>query len=221
VYQDLAWFSEFAIEDGHSVLNNTAYLLPARDLSLAALLNSTVLWWFMWRTAQHAKDEVLRMFNDYVETLPMAQVSGDDRIPPLLEQLVTNADALHANESDCLTTFSDSFSVEADTRIIDWLQLAQDVFISRASALIDGSPAAANQLATFQRKYRARQVELLQARLNLEQQVAALVEDAYGLTPEERQLLRATRPIRDPIDVLEAKIAGEGNSIERAATEED
>lgn len=34
------------------------------------------------------------------------------------------------------------------------------------------------------------------------------VEDAYGLTPEERQLLRDTRPVRDPIDVLEARISG-------------
>jgi hypothetical protein len=39
-------------------------------------------------------------------------------------------------------------------------------------------------------------------------EVATLVEVAYGLTAEERQLLRDTRPIRDPIDVLEAKIAG-------------
>ena len=35
-----------------------------------------------------------------------------------------------------------------------------------------------------------------------------MVEDAYGLTPEERALLHATRPVRDPIDVLKAKIRG-------------
>ena len=36
----------------------------------------------------------------------------------------------------------------------------------------------------------------------------SMVEDAYGLTPEERALLRSTRPVRDPLDVLEAKIRG-------------
>ena len=46
---------------------------------------------------------------------------------------------------------------------------------------------------------RARQVELLTAQLHLERKVASLVEDAYGLTPEDRALLRATpcaRPAR-------------------------
>ena len=42
----------------------------------------------------------------------------------------------------------------------------------------------------------------------LERDVARLVEDAYGLSREERQLMHETRPIRDPLDVLEAKIAG-------------
>jgi hypothetical protein len=35
-----------------------------------------------------------------------------------------------------------------------------------------------------------------------------LVEDAYGLTAEERALLRATRRVRDPLDVQEAKTRG-------------
>jgi hypothetical protein len=43
---------------------------------------------------------------------------------------------------------------------------------------------------------------------DFEKRLASLVEDAYGLTAEERVLLRSTRPIRDPIDVLEAKIRG-------------
>jgi hypothetical protein len=39
--------------------------------------------------------------------------------------------------------------------------------------------------------------------------LAVRVEDAYGLDAEERALLRSTRPVRDPLDVLEAKIRGE------------
>jgi hypothetical protein len=44
------------------------------------------------------------------------------------------------------------------------------------------------------------------------------VEDVYGLTPEERKLLRTTRPVRDPLDVLEAKIRGKES--EQVADEE-
>ena len=46
-----------------------------------------------------------------------------------------------------------------------------------------------------------------------------LVEESYGLTPEERQLLRDTRPVRDPIDVLQAKLAGLDGGMEEAANE--
>lgn len=55
----------------------------------------------------------------------------------------------------------------------------------------------------------------------MEKQLAVLVEDAYGLTPEERQLLRDTRPVRDPIDVLEAKLAGLDTAETREANVED
>jgi hypothetical protein len=76
-------------------------------------------------------------------------------------------------------------------------------------------------MAGFQRKARARQVELLTRQLELEKRLATLVEDAYGLTPEERDLLHRTRPVRDPIDVLEARIrGGAAVSDDPAGTEE-
>jgi hypothetical protein len=70
------------------------------------------------------------------------------------------------------------------------------------------SRAALDVLGKFQADSRTRQVELLSHQLELETKLAVSVEDAYGLTPEERVLLRSTRPIRDPLDVLEAKIRG-------------
>ena len=83
------------------------------------------------------------------------------------------------------------------------------MFVSRAARLLESpTPAAAKQLAAFQRTHLGRQLELLTTRVDLEQTLAALVEGASGLTAEERRLLRATRPFRDPLDVLEAKIAG-------------
>jgi len=61
-------------------------------------------------------------------------------------------------------------------------------------------------------------VELLSRQLNLEKRLASLVEDAYGLTQEERALLRSTRPVRDPLDVLEAKVGG--GEVDEAIVEE-
>ena len=93
--------------------------------------------------------------------------------------------------------------------MVDWLPLSEEIFVTRATRLIENtSTATPPPLVRFQAKYRAEQLELLNRKLVLEWEVARLVEDAYGLTPEERQLLHETRPIRDPLDVLESKIAG-------------
>jgi hypothetical protein len=83
------------------------------------------------------------------------------------------------------------------------------------------SAALASQMSSFQQQARRRQIDLLTQQLELEKRLASLVEDAYGLTAEERALLRSTRPIRDPIDVLEGRIHGgsEIASQEKAGAE--
>lgn len=68
--------------------------------------------------------------------------------------------------------------------------------------------ALVSQMPSFRHEARSRQVALLSRQLELEKGLASLVEDAYRLITEERDLLRSTRPTRDPIDVLEAKIRG-------------
>jgi hypothetical protein len=49
---------------------------------------------------------------------------------------------------------------------------------------------------------------LLAEQLKLEEKLAVLVEDLYELTAEERKFLRATRPIRGPLDVIKAGLRG-------------
>ena len=81
------------------------------------------------------------------------------------------------------------------------------------------SPAVAER-TPFRQQASDELGRFLTEQLALEKQLAALVEDAYGLTREERQLLRDTRPVRDPIDVLEGKLAGiEGSQASLEAPE--
>ena len=48
-------------------------------------------------------------------------------------------------------------------------------------------------MAAVQSRGRARYAELLSAQLALERTLAERVEDAYGLSPADRQLLRSIR----------------------------
>jgi hypothetical protein len=134
-------------------------------------------------------------------------------VVPLLQV----ADQVHAWEAETTSATQEQFSLpEADDRVVAWLTLPPDTFSSRLLKLAGVKRPTAKLLeeaAAFHGKCRSRQVELLTRQLELEKKLAVLVEDAYGLTPEERQLLRATRPVRDPLDVLEAKIRGQAQEV--------
>ncbi len=215
VWQEMAWFTRFAVDEESHVLNNTGYILPTTDPVVIACLNSPVAWWYMWRTAQHGKDEVLRLIKSYVTDFPIpVKSSVDDEIASVVASLREQTHRIHAWEEDCVEAFS-KFGVAADVdRVIDWLPLSEETFVTRATRLLENTSTATRPpLVRFQAKYRAEQLELLNRKLVLEREVARLVEDAYGLTPEERQLLHATRPIRDPLDVLESKIAGRAEDV--------
>jgi len=70
------WESEFALTENEIYCNNTTYFIPNANTWLLAVLNSPLIWWYSWRTAQHAKDEALRFFSQFVEALPIAVPRG-------------------------------------------------------------------------------------------------------------------------------------------------
>lgn len=142
IHTDITWRAQFAFTDAPVYLVNTAYVWPTNDLYLLAVVNSPLLWAFMWRNAMHGKDEALRMIYSFTETLPIAQPTGEIRakIEPLVKQLI-------------------ALSTELQT------------------------PAT--------------QAEMLR----LELRVSDLVNQAYGLTAEDIDLMWRTAPPRMPIEL--------------------
>lgn len=135
------------------------------------------------------------------------------------------------NDVRCLGSFEDEITEEAtrrfsvpqsDTKVVSWLPLPTEEFTTRLLKLAGvkrPSPKLSGEIAEFHRQRRSRQIELLTRQLALERTLATLVEDAYGLDQEERALLYATRPVRDPLDVLEAKI--QGGEVEEPTTSDE
>ncbi len=73
VHTDIAWRPQFALCREPLYFVNTCYLWMTQDLFALAAMNSPLLWAFMWRNAQHGKDEALRLFNSFTESLPIAE----------------------------------------------------------------------------------------------------------------------------------------------------
>jgi len=216
VWQDLAFHSRFCLEPNGTMINDLCFGLATPDKFLLAVLNAPVMWWFMARVVIHGKDEVLRLKGIYTENFPIPTPSDERRgqIVKLTDHIISVAQDRDEVEQEFIEAVKGRFSCqEFDRRVVDWLLLSSDVFTQRLFKTVrmrSPNQELETEVRTLYEKHRIRWVEILTRQLELEKILAALVEDAYSLTPEERELLRSTRPVRDPLDVLEAKIRGAG-----------
>ncbi len=150
IWKDLSFHSEFCLDEGGYFANNLCYFLALKDNWLLAVLNSPLLWSYLWRHTLHGKDEVLRLRVDDMEKLPIAEPAPELReqaesiVPKMIGLSGQNRNPIHAEESR----------------------------------------AAEERKRTL---------------LALERRLAALVNSAYGLSPEDVKLLWATAPPRMPV----------------------
>jgi hypothetical protein len=92
--QCIAYYSQFALDDGGYVVNNKVLVVPSSDPFLVAVLNSRLLWWIVNRTFQHMKDEGLSVDVQYLKKLPIPVVS-----PELRAEIVTLAEQIMSEGS--------------------------------------------------------------------------------------------------------------------------
>ena len=186
--------------------NNKTAFIPKNDLYLLAVLCSPLMWWHNWRYLTHMKDEALAPNPNVMEECPIAFPSADARNQ--LEQAAGRLVSI--------------FRSHRDTRngILDWLkvehgvekptQRLQAVFDLDSDSLINEvrksqskkSPLTLAALRTLREEH-TRTILPAQALSNeamgLERKISDLVNQAYGLTPDEVELMWKTAPPRMPI----------------------
>jgi hypothetical protein len=214
LWQEIQFHSWFAIVTGAAIANNKVFFVPSDDLALLGVLCSPLMWWHFTRVLPHMKDEALSPAGFMMEGIHLTTGSAAQaqRLRDAVRRLLEVTQAVNEWRRVTVEAATKGFGLpEADERVLDWLSVSGEFFVTRSlrfAGVKQPTTKLKEELAAFHLKHRTRQVELLTRQLELEKQLAALVEDAYDLTPDERALLRATRPVRDPIDVLEAKIRG-------------
>jgi hypothetical protein len=206
VHTDITWRPQFAVAHEPTYLLNTAYLWPTSDLWLLVVVNSPLLWTYMWRNATHGKDEALRLVYSFTETLPIAPPTDEMRAEaePAVERLVEITSSEQEARRDMLDWLRTEFGAERPGQKLEYFaSLDADAFVEevrkrRPRSAGRLSPAAIRDLrsgytemATPVRDGRAEAAEL-------ERRLSDLVNQAYGLTPEEVDLLWSTAPPRMP-----------------------
>jgi hypothetical protein len=205
-YQDLAFHSRFGIGEPKTIAEMTCFCLPTSDKWVLAVLNAPLMWAYMWRNVIHGKDEVLRLKKIYTEILPIAPSTDEIRaeVEPRVERLISLARSDHETRRTMLDWLRTEFGVEKPgQKLEDFASLDAEVFVEEVRKRRPKSegrltPAALKDLrdgyTEMATPVRERQSEAAE----LERRLSDLVNRAYGLTPEEVDLLWSTAPPRMP-----------------------
>jgi hypothetical protein len=207
IWKDLSFHSEFSLDRQESYTNDLCFFLPKLDLWLLAVLNSPLMWSFVWRNVLHGKDEVLRLKSIYTEVLPIAPPTDEARAEaePAVARLVAITQANQAARRVTLDWLATEFGVATPgQKLEEFATLGEAAFIEevrkrRAKAVGKLSPAALKALRDGYREQATPVQQRAGEALALERRLADLVNHAYGLTSEEIDLLWRTAPPRMPI----------------------
>jgi hypothetical protein len=205
-YQDITWTANFCLTPTQYLSNNTTYFIPTEDEWLLSVLNAPIGWWFAWRTAQHGKDEALRYFTSFMECYPIPQPS-DATADACREAVNRLAEIVRAHQ-------------DITRQLLDWLKVEHSISEPsqklQAALGLDGETFIAEvrkargkknplSLAALRnlREEHTRTILPAQAlareALFLERTISDKVNEAYGLTAEEVELMWETAPPRMPI----------------------
>jgi len=207
IWQDLSFHSRFCFSASTLIAEMTCFALPSSDLWLLTVLNSPLMWSWLWRNTIHGKDEVLRLKNIYTEHIPISPPTGairaevEEIVPQLIEITKANQEA-HRDVLDWLRI--EHHTDKPGRKLEDFARLSSDDFIKevkvRKPKAVGGiNPSALKEVRQVYDDYApAIQSRRAQA-LQLEHRLSDLVNQAYQLTPEEIDLMWKTAPPRMPI----------------------
>ncbi len=206
MYPEITWRPEWVLDTSGMLCNNTAYILPSDDPWIVAVLNSPVGWWYAWRNAIHGKDEALRFIKEFVQDFPLPTPAPGKRRAAAknVGRLVEITRTQQATRRQILDWLRVEHEVEKPTlRLQSPFDLACDGFVAEVKKVRGKKrPLSSAALASLREEY-ARSIDPARAlaaeALTLENEVSNLVNEAYGLTPEEVALMWETAPPRMPI----------------------
>jgi len=207
MYQEIQFHPNYCLCSDGFFSNNKVFLLPTDDLYCMAVLNSPLMWWYNWRYLPHMKDEALSPKGDLMELFPVACPSdsirqeASEKASRLVEITRTDQSARH----ELLDWLRMEFGLEKPgQKLEDFTSLTADEFVAEVKKRMPkGKPLSPAGLSRLRGEY-ANYAPPMQARraesLTLERRLSDLVNEAYGLTPEEIGLMWKTAPPRMPLE---------------------
>lgn len=205
VYQEIQFHPSYALDRSGMLGNNKTFFIPTGNLYLLAVLNAPAVWWRNWRALPHMKDEALSPVGLLMEGFPVPDVSRGNA--EAIEACASRLMLLRADFAGSRHTLLDWLKIEHEIetptqKLRDPAQLSGEAFIAEVKKSRGKKGFSGAALASLRAEY-DRTIEPTHAlraeALALENRLHDLVNEAYGLTPEEVRLMWDTAPPRMPI----------------------
>jgi adenine-specific DNA-methyltransferase len=145
VVKRIMYHSDFCWDLEGFWVNDSTVFLNTSDSYLLAILNSRVIWWYVFRLWPHMKDEALRAQNRRLLSIPVPEVSEDLRSK--IEKLVWQAYKIAGQEEN----LSDLLDIESE--IQDYVVEAYGL-TSAEIALIDRTLPLRDPLVVLEKRVR-------------------------------------------------------------------
>lgn len=209
IYQEIQFHPAYSYDTDGYFTNNKAFILPKADLYILAVLNSPLIWWHNWRYLPHMKDEALTPVGELMEILPIAPPTDEilAEVEPIVNRLIELTKVNRETYRDVLDWLQIEYKIaKLGQKLEDFATLSFEEFVAevrkrmpKTKSLDPLSPAAFKALRQAHNEYvPAIQIRSTEA-LQLEHRLSDLVNQAYGLTPAEIDLMWKTAPPRMPI----------------------
>ncbi|HYJ79288.1 MAG TPA: TaqI-like C-terminal specificity domain-containing protein [Longimicrobiaceae bacterium] len=206
VWRDLSFQSQFCLDDTGSYTDDLCVALDVADPWLLAVLNSPLMWFYLWRVVAHGRDEVVRLKNVYVEALPVAPPGEDTRAEAeaAAGRLVELSRERGALAGELLGWLAEEYGVaRAGERLEAFTEVNATEFVDevRRRRPRQAAPLAPREVGMLRNAHAeyAPRLTAVQAKVaGLERRLAQLVNRAYGLTAGEVELMWSSAPPRMP-----------------------
>lgn len=205
-YQVIQTHPSYSLDLSGCLGNDKTFFILSQDLYLLSVLNSPLMWWHNFRFLPHMINDALTPQGFKMESLPIAIPTKKIRgaTEKVARRLIQITKSQHTTCADLLDWLKVEFEIaEPNTKLQNPIGLDSDALIREVKKMRGKLKGLTNpQLKALRDEY-ARSIDparlLADEARGLELQIHDLVNEAYGLSPDEVRLMWDTAPPRMPI----------------------
>ncbi|WP_373534205.1 Eco57I restriction-modification methylase domain-containing protein [Microcoleus sp.] len=209
IYQVIQTLPQYAWDNSSAYGNDKTFILANSDLCLLGWLNSPLIWWYSHRVFTQMLSGAISPMGYLFETLPIAPPTDQIRaeVELIVSRLIEIAKTNQETHRDVLQWLEITYLIDKlGQKLEDFSALSFAEFVAeirkRMPKTKSSDPLGVAGLKAVRETYNE-YAPAIQSRkaeaLRLEHRLSDLVNQAYGLTPEEIDLMWKTAPPRMPI----------------------